>query len=152
MYRFKKNDLFGIVSYAGDVIMEPNFEEIYGFANKIGTGETKDGSLCIIDSDKVKILKHDSIEYLEGFYCERAAVDDENYNTGFINTEGELVIEQLYNRAHNFFDGVSTLMKNGLYGAIDILGNTILDFKHDYVSPYTTNGSVLWSENQWFIW
>ncbi len=49
---------------------------------------------------------------------------------GFIDSEGNLVIEPAYDEGGHFSDGIALVRKNGLYGGIDKNNNSVIPFEY----------------------
>lgn len=71
--------------------------------------------------DNVRDLRNNELR--EGFY--RVSL---NGKFGFVNEEGVLVIECIYEGAASFYDGVAWVRLHGKWGVIDKNGNVIIDF------------------------
>ena len=72
--------------------------------------------------------------------------------SGFINAQGELVIDLVYEAANGFFEGVSAVKKNGKVGYIDKNNRIVVPF--DYDGGYNFNkGYAVVSTNKkyWMI-
>jgi hypothetical protein len=54
-----------------------------------------------------------------------------NDKTGFINKNGNIVIECIYDDAKDFKGGMAAVKRNGLWGFIDTSGNFIIQPQFD---------------------
>ena len=56
---------------------------------------------------------------------------------GYINSEGEVVIDFIYDYAGFFADGTAVISLNGRYGVIDLEGNTVIKPQYDYIGYFS---------------
>ncbi|OAV43746.1 WG repeat-containing protein [Lewinella sp. 4G2] len=56
--------------------------------------------------------------------------------TGFIDSQGKLVVDFQYASGSFFTEGLAAVRKGGLYGYIDTNGSVAIDFKYDYAEPF----------------
>lgn len=67
----------------------------------------------------------DGLEPQGGFYDGRARVHDEDFNYGYIDTGGNLVVPCRYNSADDFSEGLAVVEQNWRKGYIDVDGNEV---------------------------
>lgn len=75
-----------------------------------------------------------------GDYLEQGKVEGGSW--GYINQNGEVVIEPIYEYAYNFSEGLAAVKQNGKYGFIDKDGNTIVPFEFDEVESSFEDGQA----------
>jgi len=131
--KIQLNELYGIVDKAGKVIIEPQYDYLGIFNNKIALAE-KNGKQFYIN-EKNEVLDISSI--LENKYDEifsfsdgLAAIKIEN-KIGYIDDRGEIVIKPTFEYAYLFIEGricFDTLDANGktVSGYLDKKGNIII--------------------------
>ena len=51
---------------------------------------------------------------------------------GYINKDGKLVIDYLYDKAKSFKEGLAPVCINNKWGYIDLKGNVVIDFQYEY--------------------
>jgi hypothetical protein len=56
---------------------------------------------------------------------------------GYINSEGEVIIDFIYDHAGFFTDGTAVVSLNGRYGLIDLDGNTIIKPQYNYMGSFS---------------
>lgn len=68
---------------------------------------------------------------------------------GFINTEGEFVIDPQFDIANDFQDnGLAVVGNNNRYGLINIEGNNIVQAKYNYIQPFSEGRAVVEEYNE----
>lgn len=89
---------------------------------------------------------------VDNFYCGRAAVKDENYKWGFINTNGDLAIQHQYSGWPNhpkFSDGLALVETEDAKAYIDVNGNEVIKLnKDDIASNFVNNKAVIYSAHE----
>lgn len=64
---------------------------------------------------------------------------------GYINKQGELIIEYQFDEAFPFYEGIATVVKNGKHGCINKQGKTIIPFLYDDLDGFNFfNNDVAW--------
>jgi|GEM_PF-1027479 len=72
--------------------------------------------------------------------------------TGFINTQGEVVIELVYEAANGFYEGVSAVKKNGKVGYIDKNNRIVVPFEYDGGNNFNKGYAVVsGNKKNWLI-
>ena len=66
----------------------------------------------------------------EGFCSFRS-----NNKYGFIDSIGNLAVPPIYDQVWEYRDGVAWVMKDSLWGNIDVKGNLIVPYTYKYISP-----------------
>lgn len=91
-----------------------------------------------MDSRKVYDLEGNLMLEIEDYFPVGVFVDglcpvlNEEYNKGYINIQGELVIPCIYQRADSFHDGVAFVQDSTGSMYIDTNGNRILDDRYEF--------------------
>ena len=60
-----------------------------------------------------------------------------NGRYGFVNTDGRLVVDCIYDDAIDYSDGIGIIKQNGKYGYINKQGNLVGLINFDEVKPFT---------------
>lgn len=103
---------YGIIDSTGRIIVEPQWDDIETWYYSYDGGEDD------------KNLFHDGL----------AAVKKDK-KTGFVNTEGKLIIPVEWDSADKFSCGLSLVKSGSKYGYIDTVGNMVI--KPEYENAYT---------------
>lgn len=89
---------------------------------------------------------------VDNFYCGRAAVMDDNYKWGFINTNGDLAIQHQYSGWPNhpkFSDGLALVETENTKAYIDVNGNEVIKLnKDDIASDFVNDKAVVYSAHE----
>ena len=75
--------------------------------------------------------------FVDGFHEGLAAVCNQSDKWGFINKEGNEVIECSYNSCGYFSEGLAVVKKGGKYGCIDNKGKVIVPFEYTYIEFFS---------------
>lgn len=128
--------LFGIADDQGNIICEPVYTELGGNYNDPD----------FVDK-KVKAVLNSSLSNTE-----LIRVMNENEEYGFIDSEGQIVINLDYANALNFSDGVAAVKKGELWGYIDKTGAFVIEPMYDDAySFYNGRAEVLISSVGWVV-
>lgn len=70
---------------------------------------------------------------------------------GYIDRNGKIAIEPIYDMAGNFKEGLGVVTLNNKYGAIDTTGRVVVPIEFEYImlfseglAPFSINGGALW--------
>lgn len=144
-----ENDKMGVIDNKGNVIIEPNYEDIQI------PNPTKDIFICS-NENETKIVnakgeeKFKSFEEVSAFQLKELATEipfeksvlkyKENGKYGIINFDGKKVTKAIYDSIENlpFKEGELLVQKDGKYGVINILGKNVIpiEYKEIKVDEY----------------
>lgn len=91
-------------------------------------------TLSACDKPDKKVTFEEALPFSEDLACVKK---DGLY--GFINKDGEIVIEPTYDSPNYFYNGVTVIQKDGLFGMIDRENNIIIPFEYEEITPATAN-------------
>ena len=144
-----ENDKMGVIDNKGNVIIEPNYENIQI------PNPTKDIFICSNDNE-IKVINEKNEEKFKN-YEEVSAIQlkelateipfeksvlkyKENGKYGIINFDGKKVTKAIYDSIENlpFKEGELLVQKDGKYGVINILGKNVIpmEYKEIKVDEY----------------
>lgn len=138
---FEKNGKYGYVDTKGRIVIEPQYDYAYDFSEGLAmvAGEdlkcgyiNKQGEIVIpfsFDSDPI-----DGYNY-QGFSNGMAGVYIKG-KYGFINKNGDYVIEPRFEYIRGFSDGVALVCENGLYGYIDETGEYAIEPQFGHAASF----------------
>lgn len=144
-----ENDKMGVIDNKGNVIIEPNYEDIQI------PNPTKDIFICS-NENETKIVnakgeeKFKSFEEVSAFQLKELATEipfeksvlkyKENGKYGIMNFDGKKVTKAIYDSIENlpFKEGELLVQKDGKYGVINILGKNVIpmEYKEIKVDEY----------------
>jgi hypothetical protein len=144
----QKNEKYGLIDKAGNVILDPRFDELVPHG-KVVLGYTGEE-----DSIKVGILSGDGSWAVEPKFSSidsfsnglaPASLDGEKW--GFIDTCGNWQIAPKYSNVSGFDGGPARVEIDGKWGLIDQKGNAIVPAKYDaFVSSSGESVAGDWTE------
>lgn len=130
-FYIKKEDEYfaGLINNKGQILLQPKYKSIQYFPKtNIYIVETEKGSsLLNEDLKEIKIGAYDKIEATKEASLLKV-YKDKKY--GFIDTNGNLVINLIYDEAENFSEGLAAVVKDGKWGFINENGATVIDFNY----------------------
>lgn len=84
------------------------------------------------------IIGSDSYENAHAFYNNgKYAAVKNNGKWGFVDVDGNIVIDYAYEEAKSFSEGVAAVKKNGKWGYINIDNEVIIDYQFKDASPFS---------------
>lgn len=129
-------DKTGIIKENGDFVVEPKYSGIYGF--KEGRATAVDvGKFKVIDENGKELFENDN--YIGEFSNGRApfAVVEPGgtWKYGYINLQGEVIIEPQFLSAGSFNGGKAVVqLTDKRYAIIDLKGAVLNTFPYEFVS------------------
>ncbi|NLW02187.1 MAG: WG repeat-containing protein [Clostridiaceae bacterium] len=129
------NDRFGLIDLDGETIVEPQYAHIGNFSEglahvvKIEAGASKHG---FMNKDGDAFYK-DYFDNNTGDFHDGLAVFEKDLNFGYVDTNGDIVIEPEYYMAYDFSEGLAVVAdENDKHGFIDTNGNLVIPFRFDH--------------------
>jgi len=142
---FEYRDLKNLVNYAG----QPKVTDVKVISgsysgSKLGLVTHQGELLCVpeIESD----LQRNGIGFYNGYasilkQVEQDGVQIKRY--GLINKACETVLSYKYEKIGFYGEGLVPVQKDGLWGYVDLEGNTILDFKYSYATVFSNGVATI---------
>lgn len=156
---------YGVIDKQGNTIIEPNkyMANIVPLSNDlfyVDGGYTGDTNLGydIIDKESKVIIDgiagarnlSEGLIAVKQLYINGKS-DMQNGKWGFIDKDGNMVIDYQYDDANNFSDGLVRVVKDNKYGFIDKNNNVIIEINREYETYFTgmdfCEGLALTDEN-----
>lgn len=114
--KIKQNEKYGLIDFNGNVIVEPEYEEIDSFNYKEGLLLVKNNGkygVINIDGEEVIKTKYDYIES-DGYYEQSSGYkkvgfivgenNNNSYKLGYINYKGEKILDIKYNQIERIYN------------------------------------------------
>lgn len=143
-YVFKKNNLYGLCDYKGQIILSASFEKLGDFENHKAYYVENNLYGIVWDNGKKIPAKY---QWLSLFYGD-IAIFKENNKYGLLNADGEEILRAEYDLIYHCFDDVFLIIKNKKYGYFSVNEKCfIFDFNQDFIKEksgelkYFTNGN-----------
>ena len=138
---------WGYIDKSGNIVIDFKYLEVSCFENGLAW-VNDNGTPQIIDkSGNVKLNGTDDYYIKNNFSEELAGVQSKlsDRKFGFIDINGDVVIDCEYDYYDDFSEGLSAvkLNSNGKYGFIDKEGNLVIDYKYDSVSHFSEGLSAV---------
>ena len=139
---FRENGKIGFVNNAGDIKIQPQYDNAIIFTN--GTSKVLKSpfwGLINVTGKEIFTPKYSSIGY---FSKTKLAVSSIGLKQGLINEKGVEILANEYD-GFGFFtkQGYATCTKNNKHGLVNPLGKVIIQPKYDRIGQVNTNGQIL---------
>lgn len=123
----RETGVFGCIDEKGHEVIPCIYESVYMEPGGVLVSPKEgDNKLFVYrDGTLQEFPMPDGLEPQGGFYNGRARVHDEDFNYGYIDTEGNLVVPCRYNSADDFSEGLAVVEQNWRKGYIDVDGNEV---------------------------
>lgn len=143
----RKGELYGYINKKGEEVIAPQFTEAEAFGEYgLAPVKTADEKWCYVNEKGKIIMEFENYLGIGSFHNGLAWFADENRKAGYMNKDGEVVIEPVY-RAHNGGDrpmafdfkddGYAVIqVPSHKYGVIDKRGNIILEPIYSSIDQY----------------
>lgn len=157
-------DSWGYIDKTGKVVIEPQFDAAADFRNgvaRVGFATLKGkllsrivdvGLECdykFIDRTGKIVPEPPPLHYATGEPGELIPFRKNNM-AGYLNAEGEVVIEPQFQAASAFSDGLASVRKEGLFGYIDKRGEWVIPPRFQYANDFSEGlAGVPLGENGW---
>ena len=141
---YKEDDKVGIIDKNGEIIIEPEYSEIYV------PNQAKDVFFCLVDDDNQKIIDKTGKELYKEFENVSYILISENSlemeknvlsyekddHFGLIDYSGSILTDAIYEAVSSLPNkpGCILVRKDGLYGVIDSNGNIIIEAKYNTIT------------------
>lgn len=146
------NGKWALINQDGECITDYIYDDVikdaYGFCNKQGVIFVKSsGSYQMINEkgERVGNLEFDDAICFGG--SGYAAVCSKG-KWGFVDEEGNLVIDYTYEEARSFSNGFAAVKNGALWGYIDTNNNLVIDMKLYSAAPFSEQGTAVIEEEE----
>ena len=137
------NGLYGYIDHAGKWVVPAQFEDAYSFSEGAAAVSVKiDGVLkCGMVDRTGKILFLRDYDFVGSLHCGLAIFrvsTAEGQRVGFVDRQGHVVIEPVYNSADDFSEGLAAVSQpgTGVYGYIDACGRVVIPFQFEQAREF----------------
>ena len=125
--RVINDNKIGLISASGEVLFEPQFDNLWFDVNGIAR-VVKNGKYGFIKADGSIIVEPQQFDYAASFY-ESAALVKIDGLYGFIDENGDWLVKPKFDYAVSFYEGVAKVKCDSLYGFIDKNGDWLAEPK-----------------------
>lgn len=148
----KSDETWALINADIEKISDQSFDDIKSFDN--GT-VSYDGIMIASENSKYGIYDADG-KKINDFICKDAdvyyggaiAYEDETGKWGFVDKNGNVIIEPKYDKAKSFSNNLAAVKSNGKWGFIDTEGRLVIDYQFLNADYFTKDGMVMVSETE----
>lgn len=156
-FKFKFNNLYGLIDSTGSIIAEAKYEEmdpfIHGLARVMVLDEwrtmygyiNKKGEEVI----PLNFQLADDYYYRSMRFADHLVVVGNDNLYACYNLEGNLVLPMEYSNVGDFRSNRATLLKEGLWGYMNSMGEIVIPLEYDHASDFSGNFAVVKKEGHW---
>ncbi|MCM1989832.1 WG repeat-containing protein [Oceanirhabdus seepicola] len=148
------NGNYGLIDTKGEWIIEPKFFDAYSFSEGLANVYLSEQGYFYINKEGEEVLKledknaYDVISYFsEGLLLR----ENDNWKVGFINKQGQWVIEAKFDRGSKFSEELAGVEYEGTWGFIDNTGDWAIKPKYDSVSYFKEGLAAVEVNNKYGI-
>ncbi len=156
------NSKLGYINTKGEIIIPPRFTSATMFSEGLACVTEDNSAPFYIDKTGKKqiIFKDAEIAFVftNGLALYAEYVKDKKANNdkllyGFINKQGNKIINAQYKKAMSFSNGLAAVMNNNnLWGFIDINGKLVINYQFDKVGLFSKDGyAVVYNGELWGV-
>jgi hypothetical protein len=127
---------FGLISWTGKTIREPQFDLIGSFENGVASARYERGKGRLINAGGQLLDNEKYNQALTGFSEGLMAVSVDN-RAGYLNQRGEWAIRPRFNGARAFSEGLASVKIGEKFGYIDKTGEVVIDPQFDEAHEFS---------------
>ncbi|MEG0930186.1 WG repeat-containing protein, partial [Algoriella sp.] len=131
------NKKWGIIDNKGNVVVNLEYDEIGNFSQNFVWAK-KGSEFGIVTDNQFKPIV--GVDKISDFGTNNLSIARKNNKLGFINKNGEWIIEPNYSNAKDFSNGLAPVEKNGKWGYIDESGEIKIPTKYNDAELFSDNG------------
>ncbi|UCG28005.1 MAG: WG repeat-containing protein [Bacteroidales bacterium] len=120
----RQNKTWGYIDKTGNWVIEPRFQDAKNFSDGIGLVK-KAGQWCYINTNG-ELLGEGELYIIHHPFHEGLARTELRGNWGFIDINGNWIIQPEFERARDFSNGYAAVRQNGRWGFTDRNGNMVI--------------------------
>ena len=144
-YLLKKDENFGVINGSGDIIIEPEYQEIIipNQHRAVFICNNEDKSKVLNDKNEEIFKKYSNVQAIEltnvisdSAYEKKVLKYEKNNKFGLLGIDGEVVVEAKYDEISSleYKEGELLIKENNKYGVIDDKGYQIIKTNYDSIS------------------
>lgn len=141
----RKGEKWGFIDLSGRLVIPHDYLEVQSFSG--GFASVRKSSLFgFIDTTGKLVIKPTYLKTLS-FSQGLCAIQSNNNNWGFIDKNGTIKIQAIYNEVESFSCLRAMVKKGWAYGFIDPQGKIIVEPKYVFARPYSQNRTTVMDKN-----
>ncbi len=152
------DDLYGVIDFDGEYILEPNYRSIDDFnalfTDRPETGEyfkarETDGTLSVFNTNGKNILSIDGVVNYEWLDYEDLFRFTEDGLYGIVDTSGKYVLDCIYEGISPFSEGLAVFKKEDKYGYVNVSGEIIIENTYDDATDFKNGIASVKTDELW---
>ncbi|WP_426983613.1 SEL1-like repeat protein [Brevibacillus borstelensis] len=129
---YEENGLWGLKDKDGKVLLQPQFDEFYGFGPEDLAVVSQGGKFGYVHKSgriAIPLVWEDAYDFE---YGTTSSIVKRNGQFGLIDPNGNTVVPAQYEALESLdYSGLFTAKKDGKWGVVDQSGSTVIDFEYD---------------------
>lgn len=165
-FRVKKSIFYGLIDLHQNIIIPPVYGHIEHFDSGVAKVKMHEGEYYYINEKNETVISAEEFYIPWGLYekgiinrgktSEKKLItvgtmEKENRKWGFCDTEGNVVIDLVYEDISAFSNGLALARKDGLYGYIDESGNVAIPFCYSSARSFEGDVAKVAIDKQSFV-
>lgn len=152
----KKNDKWQLLDSTGAAVGTKTYDSVIMDDKQV---VYRNERLFVSNGDKIEMITSTGEVVGSGKYEEARLFNDATYAAvkingkwGYIDKEGKIVVEPVYDDARSFSNGLAAVMKDGAWGFIDTEGKTAIVPQFEDARDFNSSGCVyVLTDGQWML-
>lgn len=103
----------------------------------------------LIDELSVQFYYREEFQFERLAFTEGRLLVQRDGKYGFLNENGEWIVEPQYEDAEQYSEGLAAVCQNGKYGYIDLDGNVAIPLQYDGAMPFGEGLAAIKENNRW---
>lgn len=149
----KQNGKWGLLNRSGSAKTEFVYDDVirdeHGIATRQKLVFVKEGSTYHIIDSKGETVASEVFDNAKAFPATGYAAVCKNGKWGYVNEDGEIVIDYQFEDANSFQNGYATVCQDGKWGYVDISGTLVIPYTFEKATNITTSGTAIVYEGNW---
>lgn len=141
-----KGNAWGMIDKKGNFIGEPEIDN-------------REAMLALLSVDQIDELSKKmtaamaekfNMDYVGPYHNDLAAACKDG-EWGFIDQNGNIIIEMIYDAAGNFSNNVANVMKDGKWGYVNTTGDVVIPIQFDKAKNFKNEIALVFMQGKWGI-
>jgi len=135
----------GYIDKKGFFVIQPQYDAASGFSEGLAIAGNYPNDDAFIDTKGNVVLKFsDDLTCIASFSCGLAQIGIRDKFYRYIDKNGKIIIEQKYEDANSFSDGLAAIKMNGKWGFINTLGEIVIEPQYEDCRNFNENLALVY--------
>ncbi len=143
----RSNNKWGYIDKNGKTVIPFVYDSAGLFMNGIAWVK-KNGHFGFINKEQKKITEFIYID-LRVFHEDFAAIKNKEGSWNYIDKNGKTIVQEQFENASSFYEGLAGIMKNGKWGFINGKGTIVIDFLFEETRNFSNGLAAVKSGGKW---